>query len=259
MDTFNLRAYLNDNRLLQEQSIFEFMDKSKIQDLIDKAVVKKEDNEEEVKESLSVALITAMPVLLGMAGSSINWIYNNLGVNKEQTKAYKEIKKQQQDIADRDNIGTKMFGKRFISFDNPLNDSPKEKAAKKEIKDLDKKIDKELGTKVGDMLISGGHQLHKAYVTPILLFLEGIAALAPEDSKLKSLDYRKKVANIVYAGAMIAVAGYGIYESLKHLHGVKDAAAAMIELAEEGASVGEVVDAGLVAGGVKAGLTVKPK
>ena len=68
MDTFDLRAYLNENRLLQEQSIFEFMDKSKIQDLIDKAVVlKKEDNEEEVKESLTLALITALPVLLNIS------------------------------------------------------------------------------------------------------------------------------------------------------------------------------------------------
>jgi len=256
MKDFDLRKYLAENRLLKEQSIFEFMDKSKIQDLIDKAVVKKGDNEEEVKESLTAALITAMPILIEMAGSSINWIYNNLGLNKEQTEAYKEIKKEQQDIADKNNLGTKMFGVRFKIFDNPFNDSPKEKAAKKEIKDLDDKIDKELGTKVGDALISGGHKLHKAYVTPILLFLEGVAAFAPEGSKIKSLDYRKKVANIIYAGVMLVIAGIGIFKSLHHLHGVKDAATVMIEAAEEGASIETVISAGLESANVAADLTV---
>ena len=70
------------------------------------------------------------------------------------------------------------------------------------------------------------------------------------------LDFRKKVANIIYAGAMLGVAGYGIYHSLSHLTGVKEAATAMVELAEEGASVVEIVEAGLESANVADALTI---
>jgi hypothetical protein len=254
MDTFNLRAYLNENKLLQEQSIFEFIDKSKIQDLIKKAV-KKED-EEEVKEALGSAVIIALPVLLEMAGDLINTVYQKVGMNPKDSAKLKAIKQKQKQIADKADLGIKIFGVRLKGLDFDRNDSPEEKKAKQEIKALDKKIDDEFNTKVGDFLISGGHELHKAYVTPILLVLEGIAVFAPEGSKIKSLDYRKKVANIIYAGVMLVVAGVGIYHSLAHLSGVKDAAAAMVELAEEGASIADVVSAGLESANVAADLTV---
>ena len=257
MKDFDLRAYLNENRLLQEQSIFEFLNKSKIQDLIKKAV-KKED-EEEVKEALGSAVIIALPVLLEMAGDLINTVYQKVGMNPKDSAKLKAIKQKQKQIADKADLGIKIFGVRLKGLDLKKNDSPEEKKAKQEIEALDKKIDDEFNTRVGDFLISGGHELHKAYVTPILLVLEGIAAFAPKDSKLKSLDYRKKVANIIYAGAMLVVAGVGIYHSLAHLQGVKEAATAMIELAEEGASITDVVSAGLATGGVKDSLTVKKK
>ena len=89
MDTFNLKSYLNENRLLQEQSIFEFLDKTKVQDLIDKAVVKKGDNEEEVKEALASAVIIALPVLLEMAGDLINTIYQKVGMNPQDSAKLK--------------------------------------------------------------------------------------------------------------------------------------------------------------------------
>lgn len=256
MDTFNLKSYLNENRLLQEQSIFEFLDKTKVQDLIDKAVVKKGDNEEEVKEALASAVIIALPVLLEMAGDLINTVYQKVGMNPQDSAKLKAIKQKQKQLADKADLGIEIFGVRLRGLDFDKNDSPEEKKAKQEIEALDKKIDDEFNTKVGDFLISGGHELHKAYVTPILLFLEGIAVFAPEDSKIKSLDYRKKVANIIYAGAMLVVAGYGIYHSLAHLSGVKDAAAAMVELAEEGASIADVVSAGLESANVTADLTI---
>jgi hypothetical protein len=256
MKDFDLRKYLAENRLLKEQSIFEFMDKSKIQDLIDKAVVKKGDNEEEVKEALASAVIIALPVLLEMAGDLINTVYQKVGMNPQDSAKLKAIKQKQKQLADKANLGIKIFGVRLRGLDFDKNDSPEEKKAKQEIEALDKKIDDEFNTRVGDFLISGGHELHKAYVTPILLFLEGIAAFAPKDSKLKDLNYRKKIANIIYAGAMLVVAGYGIYHSLAHLSGVKDAATAMVELAEEGASVAEVVSAGLESANVAADLTL---
>jgi hypothetical protein len=259
MDTFDLKAYLNENRLLQEQSIFEFMDKSKIQQLINKAVVKKDKDEKNVKESLSATAIIAMPVLLEMAGDLINTIYQKVGMSKKDSAKLKAIKKKQKQIADKANLGIKIFGVRLRALDFLKNDSPEEKKAKQEIEALDKKIDDEFNTSVGNFLIKGGHELHKSYVTPILLFLGGIAVFAPKDSRLKSLDFRKKVANIVYAGAMLGVAGYGIYHSLSHLTGVKEAATAMIELAEEGASVVEVVEAGLESANVADALNIGKK
>ena len=256
MDTFDLKAYLNENKLLQDQNIFEFLDKNKIQQLIDKAVIKKGKDKKDVKEGLVAATIIAMPVLLELAGELINTIYQKVGISEEDSAKLKAIKRKQKQIADKADLGIKIFGVRLRGLDFDRNDSPEEKKAKQEIEALDKKIDDEFNTRVGNFLIKGGHELHKSYVAPILLFLEGIAVFAPDDSEIKSLDFRKKVANIIYAGAMLGVAGYGIYHSLSHLTGVKEAATAMVELAEEGASVVEIVEVGLESANVTDALTI---
>ena len=77
-----------------------------------------------------------------------------------------------------------------------------------------------------------------------------MSLFAGKGSKLKDKNFRKKVANIVYAGIMTFVAGKGIVDSLSNLSGIADIATAAIEGVEENASLAEIVNAYLESAGV---------
>jgi hypothetical protein len=77
MDTFDLKKYLAENRLLQT----EVVSQSEIDDLVKQAVVSQEDDKDgEVKEGLGMAVVAAFPVLIKLLGKLINKFSNVVGI-----------------------------------------------------------------------------------------------------------------------------------------------------------------------------------
>ena len=248
MDTFDLRAYLAENKLLQT----EVVSQSEIDDLVKQAVVSQEDNKDgKVKEGLAMAVVAALPVLIKLLGKLINKFSNAVGIGGPEKRAaldakYAEIEKIKKEY----NLG--------IDF-NPFNDSPKEKEAKAEIDKIKKEIEEEFGTKVGDFLKNTGNEILKAYYTPFLLLISGIATFTPKDSILRDKKFQEKVAKVMYGATMLFVAGKGIAHSLHHIAEIKPAVTAMIEAIEAKESFKKVVVAGLAALGLLKILSKKEK
>ncbi len=79
------------------------------------------------------------------------------------------------------------------------------------------------------------------YTSPIKGLLYVLSLAAKKGSKLKDKKFREKVANLVYAGIMIFVAGSGIYHSMSHLHGLSDITTGVVESIEGEASIAEII------------------
>ena len=244
--------------------------------------------EKDINEALGMATIIATPVLLKLAGKIADKIKqaNLKGADKSK---FKELL-QKSLVAKKE---MKALKKRANSFDKlpkqkpGPNTNPKYVEAynrwievakdfnikKREYEALNKEIDskfgafKQKGLKVqltkdkelvilrpGNFLTKLGKMVHNIYASPITGTLYGMSLFAKKGSKLKDKKFREKVANIVYAGAMTFIAGKGIIDSLSHLSGVQDIAAAAIESIEEEASVGEIVNAYLESAGVAGDL-----
>ena len=132
---------------------------------------------------------------------------------------------------------------------------PREKAAKEELAKLEKRKDEEFGTKAGNKLKEWGHKLHHAYTYPIRKMLDGIAWFQKLQhsfygdkkplGKLQDEKYREKVANIMYAGIMMTVAGVGVASHLKHLHGVGPALTTIADGVKAGKSLADIVQGAL--------------
>ena len=253
MDTFDLREYLQNNPLLQEETV----NKSEIEKLIAKAVGKSEDEididklkqEKEIKEDLTTAAIVAAPIILDLVGKGVNLVYRKIGMNDAKVKEYKALKQEIINLKKKHNIGK--------LTDNPLNDTPEQKKAKKEIKEIKKEINEKYSTILGDGLKDMSKALHTLYVSPILLFLWGLSKFTPKGNKLRDEHFRHLIANVLYAAFMIWFAGAGIVKTLGHLEGVKEVATIIIELVEEGASIAEVSEAALLAIGATKELNTK--
>jgi hypothetical protein len=172
----------------------------------------------ELKESLVTATIIAMPALLKLAGKITNGLYRKFGLSKSESEEYKTLNQKIKDL----------------NKEKPDN-------YKEKIKGINNQIEKKFGSKIGDSLVKGGKSLHKLYTAPIRGLLYVLSLAANKGSKLKDKKFREKVANIIYAGAMIYVAGTGIYDTLSHLHGVSDVATIAVEGIEEQASIAEII------------------
>ena len=245
MDTFNLKKYLAENRLLQT----EVVSQSEIDDLVKQAVISQEDDD--VKEGLAMAVVAAFPVLIKLLGKIINKFSNVVGIGGPEKRAaldakYAEIDKIKKEY----NLG--------MDF-NPFNDSPKEEEAKAKIDKIKKEIEEEFGTKVGDFFKNTGNEILKAYYTPFLLLISGIAAFTPKGSALRDEKLQEKIAKVMYGATMIFVAGKGIAHSLHHIAEIKPAVTAMIEAIEAKESFKKVVAAGLAALGLLKILSKKEK
>ena len=70
-----------------------------------------------------------------------------------------------------------------------------------------------------------------------MLYLVGLTAGGP----LKDKKYREKIANIIYAAAMIGIAGAGVISHIKHLAGVGPIITTIADLVKEGLSIKDVV------------------
>ena len=85
-----------------------------------------------------------------------------------------------------------------------------------------------------------GHKLHHGYTWPIRTLLKGIG-LVTRNEKLKNKEYRKKLANILYAITMAGVAGAGILTHLGHLTGVGPVALTIADGVKAGKSASEII------------------
>lgn len=253
MDNFDLREYLKNNPLLQEETV----NKNEIEKLIAKAVGKSEDEvdidklkqEKEIKEDLATAVVIALPILIDLMGKGVNKIYRKIGMDDTKVKEYKALKTEISDLKKKHDIGKLV--------DNPLNDTPEQKKAKKDIKEIKKEIDEKFSTILGDGLKDMSKALHTLYVSPILLFLWGISKFTPKGNKLRDEHFRHTIANVLYAVVMVFVAGKGIWDTIKHLSGIAEVATIIVELVEEGASITEVAEAALLTIGAVKELNVK--
>ena len=196
---------------------------------------------EELKEGAGVATVLALPVLLELASKLSNKIYRKLGLTPEEAKLYKAKKKEINDIKEKHNIS------KIIDFDP--NDTPEQKAAKQEIKKIEKFIGEKFPSFVGDILHYAGHKIHQGYTYPIRLLLKGAAFFVPSGKgyKIKDPKFREKVANVIYAVIMTVIAGIGILDALSKYEGVRQAYTAIVELTEGGASLLEVAEGALEA------------
>lgn len=250
MDTFDLRAYLNENRLLQEQVVSD----DYLAKLVSK-VVKKDSKEikdkTELGEALGETLFLLLPAILELTGKLTDSIYQKLQTDPSKVEAIKKYNDDQDRAAKKAGIGT--WGIKWL--DNPFNDSPEEKEAKAEIKRLEKEKDAKFGTQFGKYMVKAGHKLHELYTKPIKDMIAGIAYFIPEDSKLAFLKDEKtqqKIANILYAVIMVMLGAGHVIHDIKAFHGIKDVVDALLNADKIGISLKELIEVGLSKGGFAA-------
>ena len=230
MDTFDLRAYLNENRLLEDEFISEVDQKAIVAAAAKALKIKPEqvktsekDSKEPVEEVAigTIALIAGLiPPALELVGGILNGAKQKFGLNDAEKKELEKLIK---------TFDSKQKG----------SQSPEEQRARKLLQQYQEEKDKKFGTKLGNMAKHAGHSLHSAYTAPIrgMLYLVGLTAGGP----LKDKKYREKIANIIYAAAMIGIAGAGAIGHIKHLTGVGPIITTIADLVKEGLSIKDVV------------------
>lgn len=208
----------------------------KVEDKVDAVLTgKEEENKEEIKEALAITLTLALPMILEAGGSLAGWINKKFGLSKEELVEYKKWQ-----------AGYNQLKKTIESYSDSVKlTDPKIKRyvdnKKVELAKMKEEGDKKFGGKISNFLKEAGHGLHSLYTSPIRALLWTISLFTPKGSDLKNPKIREKIANIIYAAGMIGFAGFGIYESVKSLIGVSEAATAIIDGVKGGKSVSEIV------------------
>ena len=238
MDTFDLKKYLTENYLFEEDTnipdnILKLVAKTVNQpvDKVEKIVTGKEEvTEEELNEAVmaAVTIVGLIPTMMEAIGGLSNWIARNTGKNPQQIAKLKKINKA---IEEKEEYIKKLDKK----------DSKKEFIERDRLKKLIKLRDDTWGSDFGQWIKSKGHKLHKAYVWPIKKLLQGIAFFQKKGSKLKDPKHREKVANMLYAITMAMVAGIGVLSHLGHLHGVTAVSITIADGVKEGKSIADIV------------------
>ena len=222
MDTFDLRAYLAEGRLYEnEDTISEISDAD-----IAKAVAKvagvspkeliakaKEDKVEESVVLTGITLAGLIPPALELIGSLINKTSRAFKLTDEEKKDY-----------------------------NNLSQQIKAEKSLKKKKELKKQRDEKYGTKVGNWFNDAGHSLHHAYTYPIRKMLNFAGKFAKEGSSLKDEEKNEIRANIIYAVIMAGIAGFGIWSHIGHLKGVTNIATFVADSVKEGVSVADTIE-----------------
>ena len=235
--SFDLKKYLTENRLLQEEFISEVSD-SEIQAAAAKALgvspkelEKEEDKIEEVGLALAVTIAGLIPPALELVGNVTNKAKQLVGLSDQEKKELANL-----------NARIKKAKDLVKTFDNQtVGSNDEEKRAIKLLKNLKDEKDEKFGTKFGNWAKHAGHSLHHAYVTPIRKMFEYAAKFSKKDSKLRDEDYREKLSNIVYAAVMMGIAGVGIASHIGHLHGVGPVLTTIADGVKEGKSIVDLV------------------
>jgi len=218
MDTFDLRAYLAEGRLYEENFIAEEVSNSdivkalaKVADMEPKDVVAKvkasEDEVNEIAVTTAITIAGLLPAAMELVGGAFNKAKNSFKLNEKERTEYLVLQQH---------------------YKEAKSDEEK-KQLKKEMEPYESKI--------GNWFKDAGHTLHKAYTAPIRGLLWMASKLAPKDSSLRDKEKREKIANIIYAAAMIGIAGYGVASHIGHLKGVSDVAITIADTIKGGKSI----------------------
>ena len=192
---------------------------AKVVDMEPKDVVAKiKADKEEVNEIAITTAITIaglLPAVMELVGGAFNKAKNSFKLNEKEKTEYLALQQ----------------------FYKEAKDKDEKKRLKKEMEPYESKI--------GNWFKDAGHSLHKAYTAPIRGLLWMASKLAPKDSSLKDKEKREKIANVIYAAAMIGIAGYGVASHIGHLKGVSDVAITIADSIKGGKSIKDAALGGL--------------
>ena len=190
----------------------------------------------EIAIATTFTILGLVPIILDGLGWVTNSIYQKFGLSNDE-KA--ELEKLDSLIKFKK---TKL--KAVDKQDDTYSDS--EKKLEDEIKELKEERLKKFGSKLGSIFKDGAHAVHETYLSPIKLFLKGIAWTADKfGKKIKIQDeaYRNKVAEIIYAVIMVSAAGTGVVSHLSHLTSIQPILTTIVELAKGGKSTADILKA----------------
>ena len=241
MDTFDLKAYLKENILFEEDlklsdEQLKLVAKAVKQPVekVEKIITRQEKvTEEELNEvalATVVTIVGLIPIMMEAIGGLSNWIARNTGKNKAE-------------IAQLKKFNAKIEEKEKLIKTLDKKDNKREVREREILKKLIDERDNMWGSDFGQWMKHKAHKLHGAYVWPIKKVLAGIAFFQKKDSKLKDPKYREKVANVLYAITMAGVAGAGILSHLGHLSGVGNISITIADMVKEGASLKDIFKA----------------
>ena len=221
MDTFDLKKYLAEGKLYEENFIAEVSDAdivkalSKAVDMEPKDVVAKvkasKDEVNEIAITTAITIAGLVPAAMELVGGAFNKAKNSFKLNEKERTEYLALQQ----------------------FYKEAKDKEEKKRLKKEMEPYESKI--------GNWFKDAGHSLHKAYTWPIRKMLNLAGTFASKDSPLKDKEKVEKIANVIYAAAMIGLAGYGVASHIGHLKGVSDVAITIADSIKGGKSIKDTV------------------
>ena len=225
MDTFDLKKYLAEGKLYEDESIISEISDADIVKAVAKvanispkelAVKAKEDKIEESVVLTGITILGLIPPALELIGNITNATSRAFKLTDEEKEEYNDLSKKIKD--------------------------EKDSSKKKELK---KQRDKKYGSKVGNWFKDAGHSLHHKYTFPIRKLLNFAGKFAKEGSSLKDKEKNEIRANIVYAVIMAGIAGFGIWSHIGHLKGVANVATFIADSVKEGVSIADTIEGAL--------------
>ena len=227
MDTFDLRKYLAEGRLFENEDIIsEISDADIIKavataaDISPKELVAKA-KESEGKNIDEIALTTVLTgiTILGLIPPALKLIGK---LTNATSRAFKLTDDEKEDY-------------NLLSL-QIKNSSGDEKEA------LEKERDEKYESKVGNWFKKAGKDLHHMYTAPIRKMLNFAGRFAKEGSSLKDKEKNEVRANIIYAVLMAGIAGFGIWSHIGHLKGIAPVAGFIADSVKEGVSIADIIE-----------------
>ena len=225
MDTFDLKKYLAEGKLYEDESIISEISDADIVKAVAKvanispkelAVKAKEDKIEESVVLTGITILGLIPPALELIGNITNATSRAFKLTDEEKEDYNDLSKKIKD--------------------------EKDSSKKKELK---KQRDKKYGSKVGNWFKDAGHSLHHKYTFPIRKLLNFAGKFAKEGSSLKDKEKNEIRANIIYAVILAGIAGFGIWSHIGHLKGVANVATFIADSVKEGVSIADTTEGAL--------------
>lgn len=198
----------------------------------------KQVGKEQLEESLLATFVLLIPTILETLGGLINYTKRKLSLSDDEKKELAVLNKKIED--------------KKIEIKNFKGSEEEKEALNTELKNLSNIKKTKYSSKAGEKLKDLGHRWHGWYTYPIKAILKGAAWIERQEpgkksgalkmSKLQNEEYRKKVANVIYATIMIFIGGYGVVEQVKNLDGVEPVVTAIVDSIKTGVSMKEVLE-----------------
>ena len=181
--------------------------------------------------TLAITIAGLIPPALNLVGNIANKAKQMFGLNDKEKEILAQLDK-------------KIKEKKELINKLDKENNPREKKERELLDQLIKQKDEKFGTKIGNMAKHAGHSLHEAYTFPIRKMLQFVAWTSEKFSKKTKLSdekYREKLSNIIYAVAMLSIAGYGIASHITHLAGVGPVITTLADGVKAGKSIVDIV------------------